>query len=94
MKGSLLGTLADHLMERSDRETLEQKLNAGGMGWGHAKEALFESFISKFKKPREEYARIAKDPQFIDSVLLAGAEKAKAVATPVLARVRHAVGMR
>lgn len=94
MKGSLLGTLAEHLMSKADRETLEAKLNGGGIGWGHAKEALYESFLSLFQKQRAEYTRIINDHPYIDDILVRGAEKAREIATPILGRIRHAVGMR
>ena len=43
---------------------------------------------------REEYAALVSDPAGIERTLLAGAERARALATPFLREVRAAVGLR
>jgi tryptophanyl-tRNA synthetase len=63
-------------------------------GWGHAKGALYEVIRDVFADARGEYERLMADPGHIDQVLARGAERARAVAVPVLDRVWRAIGIR
>ena len=61
-------------------------------GYGHAKQALFELIISKFKIEREKYNYYMNNQNAIDVALELGAKKAKIVASGVLKRVREKLG--
>ena len=61
-------------------------------GYGHAKQALFEVIVEKFQTERETYNYYMLNLPEIDRALFQGAEKAKAVATGVLNRVREKLG--
>lgn len=61
-------------------------------GWGHAKQALFELIIEKFKVEREKYSYYMNNKHEVDKLLLQGAEKAREKANEVLQRVRHKLG--
>ena len=61
-------------------------------GYGHAKQILFELIQEKFKTEREKYNFYMNNLSEIDKALQIGAEKAKAVANEVLARVRVKLG--
>lgn len=61
-------------------------------GWGHAKQALFELIIEKFKVEREKYAFYMNNKHEVDRLLLQGAEKAREKANEVLQRVRQKLG--
>ena len=61
-------------------------------GWGHAKQALFELVVAKFKTERETYNYYMSNLSEIDKVLLLGAQKAAIVADGVLGRVREKLG--
>ena len=78
----------------SDEEIAAMKSNyeKGGYGYGHAKQALFELIVEKFKTERERYHYYMNNLNEIDTALAVGAEKAKLVANEVLNRVRHKVG--
>lgn len=78
----------------SDEEVAAMKSNyeKGGYGYGHAKQALFELIVEKFKTERERYHYYMNNLNEIDTALAVGAEKAKLVANEVLNRVRHKVG--
>ncbi|WP_283636907.1 tryptophan--tRNA ligase [Aquaticitalea lipolytica] len=78
----------------SDEEIAAMKSNyeKGGYGYGHAKQALFELIVEKFKTERERYHYYMNNLNKIDTALAVGAEKAKLVANEVLNRVRHKVG--
>ena len=61
-------------------------------GWGHAKQALFELIVEKFKVEREKYAYYMNNKHEVDRLLLQGAEKAREKANEVLQRVRQKLG--
>ncbi len=63
-----------------------------GKGFGDFKKALTEVAVAKVAPITEEMARIEKDTAYIDGVLRAGAERANAIAQPILAEVKKAVG--
>jgi tryptophanyl-tRNA synthetase len=65
---------------------------AGGYGYGHAKQALYELILEKFATPREKYNYYINNLSELDLHLTDGAKKAKAVADEVLARVRQRLG--
>jgi len=67
---------------------------ADGIGWGDAKQMLFERIDQEVAPMREEYQALISHPQKIETLLQAGAEKARAVATPFMGELRRAVGLR
>jgi len=78
--------------EREAQQMREQY--AAGIGWGDAKKELFEFLDAKLSAPRAEYNRLMNDLPFVESVLLKGAEKARAKSMPLLDEVRIAAGIR
>jgi tryptophanyl-tRNA synthetase len=72
---------------------MKQKLEAGGYGWGHAKEDLFEAIEAEIEPKREAYLAIRADEEGLDATLHAGADKARAIAQRTIERVRRAVGI-
>ena len=78
----------------SKEEVAEMRRNyeAGGYGYGHAKQALYELLTSKFKEEREKYNFYMENPDKIEEALALGAEKAKKTADVVLAKVREKLG--
>lgn len=93
LKGTLIGDLYPLFATQAQVDDLEARLNRGGLGWGHAKEELFEVMNAEIKGPREKFLELCKDEKALRSVLDEGAEKAYRVAKPVLDRVRTAVGI-
>ena len=73
-------------------EALRQKYLAGNFGYGHAKTALLELILDRFKNEREAYTRYMNDRSLLEAELKKGAEKARAIATPVLERTREVLG--
>ncbi len=67
---------------------------ASGIAWGQAKKELGELLESILAAPREEYDRLMADPAAIEQELQQGAERARAQASALLTKVRHAVGIR
>jgi tryptophanyl-tRNA synthetase len=72
---------------------LEKKLAAGGYGWGHAKQDLYEALEVEIAPMREKFVALRADEKALDRVLDDGAEKARAIARTTIARVRHAIGI-
>ena len=72
---------------------LSDRYRAGGMGYGEAKQALFEAAMSYFADARARRAELAANPSQVEDVLLAGAKKARAKGQAVLQRVREACGL-
>jgi tryptophanyl-tRNA synthetase len=71
---------------------LREKYLAGGFGYGHAKTALYELILDRFRNEREAYNRYMSDRGLLESELKKGADKARAIGTPVLQRVRSTMG--
>ena len=82
---SLLGTE----QQISDLRTL---YSAGGMGYGHAKQALFELILDSFAEARTKFDYYQNNPAEVAIALTKGAEKAKVIATDVMMRVRSKIG--
>ena len=66
----------------------------GGLAWGEAKQRLFELLDAELSAPRERYHALMSRPGDLEDILQAGAAKARKVATPFLAELREAVGLR
>jgi tryptophanyl-tRNA synthetase len=73
-------------------ETMTAKYLGGNYGYGHAKQALFELIVERFKTEREQYNYYINNLDEVDALLKAGAEKAALVANGVLGRVREKLG--
>ena len=71
----------------------EDRLRAGGLGYGDLKKALFEHYWNYFADARTKRAHLAANMDFVESVLNESAAKARAVARKVLARARWACGL-
>ena len=67
---------------------------ADGIAWGDAKQALFERIDAEIGPMRERYEQLIAHPEEVERLLLRGAEKARAIATPFMSELRHAVGLR
>jgi tryptophanyl-tRNA synthetase len=65
-----------------------------GIAWADAKQILFERIDRELAPMRETYLALINDAAKIEAILLAGAERARAIATPFTQRLRHAVGLR
>jgi tryptophanyl-tRNA synthetase len=72
--------------------TMRANYLGGNYGYGHAKQALFELIIEKFKTERERYKYYINNLSEVDALLKQGAEKAATIANGVLDRVRLKLG--
>ncbi|RYM33954.1 tryptophan--tRNA ligase [Brumimicrobium glaciale] len=85
-------TLYKLLGSEEQIKALGDQYRAGNFGYGHAKQALFELIIEKFKVEREKFNYFIENKDEIDSILSEGAEKARKVAHQTLYRVRRELG--
>ena len=92
-EGAHLVTLFDAFADAAQREAFRADLRAG-LAWGEAKQRLVELIETHVGPMRERYAHLVAHPEQVEAVLAAGADKARARATPFLKELRHAVGLR
>ncbi|PRX48148.1 tryptophan--tRNA ligase [Salegentibacter salegens] len=71
---------------------MRKNYEAGGFGYGHAKQALYEVLLEQFETPRKKYEYYMNNLEELDKALEVGAEKARNVANEVINRVRKKVG--
>ena len=71
----------------------ENRLRAGGLGYGDLKKALFEHCWNYFAAARARRAELAANLDHVHAVLRDGAERARAVADKVLTRAKKASGL-
>ena len=67
---------------------------ANGIAWGEAKNRLFELVDVQLAAARDRYETLMENPQQVELVLQKGAEKARKEGSALLAKLRHAVGIR
>lgn len=75
-------------------EAMEADFRAGGTGYGTYKQQLFEALWEFFRPARQRREELAADPGRVEQILQEGARRARAVAGPVMERVRQACGLR
>jgi tryptophanyl-tRNA synthetase len=71
----------------------ENRLRAGGLGYGDLKKALFENYWTHFAGARKKRAELAANLDHVNKILSDGAAKARARAQTVLKRARQASGL-
>lgn len=80
------------LADDSQVADLRSKYLAGGFGYGHAKQALFEAIMDGFSQERSRFDALMGHPDEIEGLLREGAEKARPTAHAVLGRLKSALG--
>ena len=71
----------------------EDRLRAGGLGYGDLKKAVFDNYWNYFATARARRAELAANPDYVQQVLTAGATKARSLAQQVLKRAKVASGL-
>jgi tryptophanyl-tRNA synthetase len=72
---------------------IEEKLRAGGLGYGDLKKALFENYWNYFAEARKRRAELAANLDYVNRTLADGAVKARTLADKVLKRARKNCGL-
>lgn len=70
------------------REAFQQ-----GIGWGDAKQKLFERINQELASARERYKELIAQPELIEEKLHNGASKVRTLAKPFMQKLREAVGL-
>lgn len=80
------------LASAEQTQNLRERLEAGGTGWGHVKQELFEVLRARFGDLRTRYNELMNNPDEIERILQEGEVKATAVATEKIRELRGIVG--
>ncbi len=88
-------TFALYSLLATPRQTEEMRANylAGNYGYGHAKQALLELILEKYSDQRRNFDYYMNNPAELDQRLAKGAEKARAIASVVLDKVKRKIGL-
>ena len=92
LEGSLLGDLFKLFATSNEYDDLKSRLLAGGLGWGHAKEELFDAINREITPIRDRYLELKEDRNGLAKTLNEGKERAFAISQPILNRVRKSFG--
>lgn len=93
VEGSALFQIYQAFASTEETRALQQAY-ADGIGWGDAKQIVFERIDREIAPLRAKYETLINDPDQIEAILHAGAARARAIATPFMTQLRHAVGLR
>ncbi len=75
------------------RQAMETRYRAGGLGYGTVKKELLELLTGYFEPYRCRRAELEKDPAGVEAILRDGATRARAEAAKTLRNARRAVGL-
>jgi tryptophanyl-tRNA synthetase len=90
---SSLVTIYDAFATAQQRTQMRTDLRAG-LGWGDAKQRTVELIESHLGPMRARYEELMAHPEQVEDALMAGADKARKVAQPLMQELRAAVGLR
>lgn len=76
-----------------ETEALRERYLAGGLGWGDAKQTLFEKINEYLTDAREKYEYYINNPKVVDDILNEGAQKVRPFAKQKLREVKDIIGM-
>ena len=93
VEGSALFDIYRAFASDADAQALRASF-AQGIAWADAKAQLFERINREVAPMRDRYQALLADPSAIEKLLLHGAQKARALARPLMDELRHAVGLR
>jgi tryptophanyl-tRNA synthetase len=93
VEGSTILALFKLFADPADYQDMVDRHRAGGTGYGDFKKRLAEAYWDYFAPMRARRAEILADPGYVDSVLAAGAVRAREEAAKTIGRVRRAVGL-
>lgn len=79
----------------NEKQTAEMRVRfAEGIGWGEAKQELYELLNEQLREPRERYNELLQDPARVENALAEGAEKARVESSELMRQLRDAVGIK
>lgn len=75
-----------------DVKALRKKYEDGGMGYGEAKEILFQEILKRFSDNRKAFFELQQNKEYVEKLLIEGSLKAREISQKVLKRVRSRLG--
>lgn len=90
---SLIFEIYEHFAEKEEINSFRKRY-LEGIGWGEAKEILFEKLNDFLKDKREVYNDYMEENGKLEDILKEGRERARAVARPFMEKVRSLIGIR
>ncbi|MBT3169565.1 MAG: tryptophan--tRNA ligase [Candidatus Cloacimonetes bacterium] len=72
---------------------MRQKYEAGGMGWGHAKQELFELINAHLSPYRDKYNELMQNKNYIDKILEDGSVRAREIVVQKMKFIRQNIGL-
>ena len=76
----------------SDTTSAQVLTEFGGKGFGDFKPALADLAVDKLSQIQDETRRLMAAPDHVDAIIKTGAQKARAIAEPVLREIREKIG--
>lgn len=73
-------------------ETMRNNYLNGGYGYGHAKQALLDCFLTKYAEPRRIFNYYMENTTELEQILTEGEEKARTIARKTISKVRQVLG--
>ena len=86
-------TLYKLFAAEEQQSALAERYRAGGMGYGDAKQTLYDAAMEYFAVARERRDTLLADPDTVEDILQAGAKKAREKGREILNRARIACGL-
>jgi tryptophanyl-tRNA synthetase len=90
---SVIWRIYSVVAEPHEAQAMAQRLRAGGYGYGDAKKALLEKLDAVFAPARARRKELTKNQDYVEAVLRAGADRARAEALKTLDAARRACGL-
>ena len=91
--GSPIFTLYQAFASAGEIAAMRQAF-AAGIGWGDAKQRLFDQINAELAPARARYSQLFDNPAEVERVLLRGAERARVRTREMMQKLRFAVGLR
>lgn len=85
--------LYSHFAGDNEVKAMREAFLSGGMGYGDAKQKLYDALETAFEKPTALYNDYMAHPEKLDALLAVGAERARKTARETLSKAREAVGI-
>ncbi|MBS0316585.1 MAG: tryptophan--tRNA ligase [Proteobacteria bacterium] len=92
-QGSALYQIYQAFADAGETEAMRRAF-ADGIAWSEVKQRLFERIDRELAPMRDSYEALIANPGRVEDILRAGAAKARKLATPLMATLREAVGLR
>lgn len=88
----IISQLYELVVSESEWQSIRENYEAGGVGYGHHKQAFFEALQGYFSEAQAKYTDFMAKPDEIELILAQGAKKARMLAKQTLEACKQSVG--